>query len=507
MTTRFATALLLLLLSLPVAPWLVPAAAAAEALRVAFPAIPKNLDPHRDPSGQMLPIYRLVFEGLVKPDPAGRPTAVLAESWRLVNDTTWQFKLRRGVKFSDGEPFNAEVVKWNLDRTQDAKNSVYAARVASIVAVEAVDDLTVNVRTKEPFAPLLGNLMPVLMLPPKYYQRAGSQAFATTPIGTGPYLATGYRTDAFVRLERNETYWGKKPGLAGVEFRMLAETATRVAALQAGEVDVIYHVPPDRSEALKGAGFDVLPVQVGQALMFVLAQPRTTIEPLKHKLVRQAINYAVDKDAIIKALTNGMARRLEGQLVGRDGFGYTDKVKAYPYDVAKAKALLKEAGYPAGFKVKMSGSNGRYPQDKEVSQAVAQYLRQVGIDVEINLLEANVWLDRFLNYKLDPIWIIGLNYLPSMDHVFASIHFTREPGTRQFFGDDRFDELFRKQARALDPAQRLAALAELAEHAREQAPALFLHQLPVVVAVSPKVKGLAFQADYTMDVGSAAVSR
>jgi peptide/nickel transport system substrate-binding protein len=496
----FATVVLIAMLGAPVE-------AANEPLRIAMTAVPKSLDPNRDPGGQMLPIYRLAFDGLVKPDESGRPVPVLAESWKLLNDTTWQFTLRRGVTFSDGEPFTAEVVRWNITRAQDPKNSVYAARVNMITAVEVTNDHTVVIKTKQPFASLLGNLMVILMMPPKYFQKVGPQGFSTAPIGTGPYRVVAFTQDLAIRMERNERYWGTKAGPAAVTFRMLPEEATRVAALQAGEVDVAYHVPPESVDQLKGAGVSVFPVQVGQALIFVLAQPKTTIEPLKNKAVRQAINYAVDKDTIVKALTKGMARKLDGQLVGPDGFGYTDKVKAYPYDPAKAKALLREAGYPNGFKVRMSGTAGRYPEDKEVSQAVAQYLRQVGIDVELNLLEANVWTDRYLNFKMDPIWIIGVNYLPSMDHTYASVHFTSEPGTRQYLGDDKFDELYRKQVTTLDVSQRRAALERFAEYAREQAVALFLHQLPVVIGMGPRVKGLKFQADYTIDLTSAQVGR
>ena len=484
-----------------------PDAVAADPLRITLPAIPKNLDPHRDPAGQMLPVYRLAFEGLTKPDESGRPVPVLAESWKLLNDTTWQFTLRKGVKFHDGEPFNAEVVKWNIDRTQDPKNSVYAARVKPIVAVEVVNEHTVTLKTRQPFASLIGNLMAVLMLPPQYYQKVGPQGFTTAPIGTGPFRVVRFTPDAEVRMERHDGYWGPKPGLTGVTFRMLPETATRIAALQAGDVDIAYHVPPENIDQVKAAGLAVFPVHIGQAYLFILAQPKTTIEPLKNKLVRQAINYAVDKDAIIKAFTKGMARKLEGQVVGPDGFGYSDKVKAYPYDVAKARALMKEAGYPNGFKVKMSGTSERYPQDKEISQAVAQYLRQIGIDVELTLLEANAWTDRFLKFKLDPIWIIGLNYLPSMDHTFASVHFTNDPSTRQWFGDATFDELYRKQVTALDVNERRAALERFAEYIRDQAPALFLHQIPLVVAASPRVKGLKFQADYTVDLTHVQVGR
>jgi peptide/nickel transport system substrate-binding protein len=345
------------------------------------------------------------------------------------------------------------------------------------------------------------------MLPPKYYAKAGPQGFASAPVGTGPYRIVTFTPDSQVRMERHEGYWGPKPGPPAVTFRMLPEAATRIAALQAGELELTYHVPPENIDQVKAAGFNVFPVHIGQAYLFILAQPKTTIEPLRNKLVRQAINYAVDKDAIIKAFTKGMARKLEGQIVGPDGVGYTDKVKAYPYDAAKAKALLREAGYPNGFKVKMTGTNGRYPEDKEVSQAVAHSLRQVGIDVELSLIEANVWTDRFLNYKLDPIWIIGLNYLPSMDHTFASVHFTNDPSTRQWFGDDKLNELYAKQVTTLDPAQRRVALERFAEYLREEAVALFLYQIPLVLAASPRAKGLRFNADYTVDLTQAQVDR
>jgi len=478
---------------------LVTSASADTVLRVAFGAIPKNLDPNSDPSGQMMPIYRLVFEGLVRPDPSGKPVPVLAESLRVINDTTWQFRLRRGVRFHNGEPFNAEVVKWNIEWDQNPKNSVYAARVKPIAAVEVVDEYTVNIKTKEPFASLPGNLMAILMLPPKHFQRVGRQGFSGDVVGTGPYRVTAFTPDTVVRMEANKQYWGKRFQITGFEFRMLPEASTRVAAVQAKEVDIAYDLPPESVDQLRAAGLKVMPVHIGQALVFVLDQPTTTIEPLKNRLVRQAINYAVDKDAIITGLTGGMARRLEGQLVGPDGFGYTDKVKAYPHDPGRARALLKEAGYATGFKVKMSGTNGRYPGDRALSLAVAQYLRQVGLDVDLSLLEANTWLDRYLNQKLDSIWIIGLNYLPSMDHTYASTHFSYE-SNRRFFRDDRFDELFRAQATALDVAKRQAALEQLAAYTREQAPVLFLHQIPLIVAVSSRVKEVTFQADYTMNL-------
>ncbi len=474
-----------------------PAEPPASELRVGIGALPKNPDPNSDSSLLATPVYRLVYDSLLYVDEGGATVPWLFESWRVIEPTVWEFKVRDGVTFHNGEPFDANAAKFNIDRTRDPETkSVWAARLAPIRNVEVIDSRTLRIVTARPLGDPAGQPCHRLCRPQGVFHRQGPGGFVASPVGSGPYRVKEWRADDLVVLEANTVYWRGRPGVPRVIFRMLPDDGSRVASLEAGELDVVYAVPPEQVERLRLKNFNVRVKPVGHAMTVTLRS--TEGGPLADRRVRQALNYAVDKDLIIRQLVAGLAPPLDGQLVGRDGFGYNPGLKAYPYDPRRARQLLAEAGYPEGFPVKFHCSQGRYLKDKEICEAVAGQLAQVGVRAEMEILESGVWWDLFTQGKIGPMFLIAWLYAPSMDLEFATVHFTCG-SPRRVLCNPAYDELFNRQSAAVDPSERLGLLQRLSELLFAEAPVIFLFQVPGIYAVGPNVKAIDFRADYSFD--------
>jgi peptide/nickel transport system substrate-binding protein len=387
-----------------------PEPAEAARLTIGIGSIPNTPDPHRDSTANALPAYAQIFEKLVGVDDAGRIVGVLAESWRTLSDTVWEFRLRRNATFHNGETFTAEAVKFSIERVLNpATKSPWGGRIAAVDKVEVVDPHTVRITTKSPFAPLLQGLTVVDILPPKYFAEKGEKEFTAAPVGTGPFRFKSWVKQDHMAMTASPAYWGGRPVLDEVVFRSIPEDSTRVAGIETGELDVALLIPPEQVARLKAKGIDVRSVNQGQGMVINF---RATVDPFKSKKVRQALNYAVDKEAILKNLLLGHGRVLDGQVVGPDAFGYNPALKPYPYDPKMAKQLLAEAGYPQGFTVKFHGSIGRYTKDKEIEEAVIGQLAEVGVKAQLEILEAGVFIQSFLGATIGPMWIWAWQYLP-----------------------------------------------------------------------------------------------
>ncbi|MBI3965855.1 MAG: ABC transporter substrate-binding protein, partial [Chloroflexi bacterium] len=308
------------------------APAAQQTLTVAIGQVAKNLDPKSTASVTDYNFYRLVMDTLVSVD-SGKPEPWLAESWTASDARNWRFKLRQGVRFTNGEEFDAEAVRFSLQRVLDDAKAPARYRIEMIEAINVVDRHTVEFRLKSPVANLPTRLSIFWIVPPKYTQEKGD-GFASAPIGTGPFIVKEFQPSVSLTVEANPQYWGGAPKLQSIKFRPIPEASTRIAALQAGEADVIYGLLPEHVDLIKGKGFQIIssPVAITANLFF----QQTTDTPLKDVRVRQAIDYAIDKDALLKALTGGHGGALDGQMVGKNSFGYDPSIKARPYDPAKA---------------------------------------------------------------------------------------------------------------------------------------------------------------------------
>ena len=439
-------------------------------------------------------IYPALYEWLFTIDPhSGEILPGLATDWIQIDDLTWEFKLREGVKFHNGEEFDAQDV---YDTTMGVLLSDPPAtmirRIEPVEAVDIVDKYTVRFRTKRPFVLLLPGLASgsMAIYPSEYYKKVGQAGFAAAPVGTGPWKFKEWNRGVSISLEKFEDYWGEPALIDDLRFQFYAEAGTRLAALETGEIDVAANVPPDDVERLRSAGLGVAWTPLGQSMLLQFVPRRGSI--LEDRRIRQAINYAIDKESLVNDLMLGFAAELNGQMLGKDCFGYNPQIKAYPYDPDKAKELLAEAGYANGFSIKMHGSTGRYAKHKEVEEALVGQLAGVGINVELELAEWATF-SRMYQKTLDthPMFYIGWNYMPAMDADFALQHVMCS-SPRELFCDPSgaMDELFDRSREEFDREARRKLLQELQAVMHEECPVAFLFQAPDIWGTSPRVRDL-----------------
>jgi len=338
----------------------------------------------------------------------------LATEWKQVDPTTWQFKLRQGVKFTNGEEFDANSAVYSLGVTKSAPS--YASWVSMIVTATVVDKHTINVITDGPtMLHLPGLAMSSFQYPAKYFAEVGKDTFGTKPVGTGPYKLVEWVKDDHISLEANPDYWGGPVSVKTIVFRNIPEGAARLAALQTGEIDFTIDVPLDAAEQIENNP-DLQLFTRPSNRVFMLWMSNITDSPLKDPKVRQALQYAIDVDALTKALFKGRATKLQGQILTPSFFGFISDWQAKPYDPEKAKQMLAEAGYPNGFDFTFKYSAGRYVQDKEAGQAIAAQLAKVGARAKQEVLEPGTFLTQMQAKQLTDMHLGG--YLPPPDAHF-----------------------------------------------------------------------------------------
>ena len=289
----------------------VPAGAQPQGeLRVAIPWTPENLDPTMNLSSIRATVGVSIFDSLVGRDADQRIVPKLAESWKLLDDNTWQLRLRRGVIFHDGEPFNAEAVRFTFQRVLDPEQrSPNRATIAEIIRVDIVDDLTVHLVTRQPYAPLIPRLLDFPMLPPKYTAEKDNQGMALRPVGTGPFRFVELVKDDRLVVEAFDRHWRGAPRVRRIIYKPIPEPFTRAAALRNNEVDLITTVPPSLARELERVSG--IRVQRVPSTWIIYLGLNALKKPLSDVRVRQALNYATDVDAIIKNVLEGQGRRLE----------------------------------------------------------------------------------------------------------------------------------------------------------------------------------------------------
>lgn len=438
-----------------------------------------SMDPAKHSNFPTANILFQLYDGLVAQDESGELVPALAESWSNPDERTWRFKLREGVKFHNGEAFNAEAVKASFDRALDPEfKAPYFSRISHIKSVDVVDEYTVDFKTEKPYPTMLLSLyeasFPALIVPPAYAKENDGASIAANPVGTGPYKFVEWLKDERVVLEANPDYWGGKPAIEKVVFRPIAETRTRIAELTSGGVDIVVDVPPEDMASLDGG--DTKITTVSSDSLYFLAFDTTRDTPLKDKRVRQAINHAVDVDAIQQALLNGMGTRIALTLPV-NGFAYDTAWEPYAYDPEKAKALLAEAGYPDGFEVPFMTRKGRYMKDAEIVEATAGFLAKVGIKANIQYLEPGVWGQVSEKKGREGITFPGWSGRdPQL--VWAPLLMTGQ--YQSYYSNPELDELLAAGASTIDPEARKEIYAKVAAIIKEEAPHLPMIQPPLI---------------------------
>jgi peptide/nickel transport system substrate-binding protein len=360
--------------------------AQGETLKVGTQADVTSFDPTSSTFGPNRNMYANIFDALTvwDDDVPTKLAPMLATSWKAIDDRTWQFKLRKGVEFSNGEPFNANTVKWNVEWLTTPGKHTVAGSYTTIERAEVVDDYTVNIITKksDPLLPKRFAAYGGQMTPPGYIKKVGREGLGRHPIGTGPYIVKEWVKDDHVTLVRNDKYWGQKGEFETVIVIPAPDSSTRLNMLLTGEVGLITDVLPDQIELIKKS--KICRLESVLTGINYAAEINTRKGPLSDKRVRQAVNYAVDKETILHKLYLGYGAITNGMLTNMD-FGYNPDQKPYPYDPAKARELIKEAGYrPGEISFPIMGLAVR----KEIIEIICAQLNEVGINARPQIIEA-----------------------------------------------------------------------------------------------------------------------
>lgn len=361
-------------------------------------------DPHKTAVSHTYNVLSNIYDTLIARDAQYRLKPGLAVSWQRVEPTTWEFKLRRGVKFHNGEPFDARSVKFSIERALDPRTRwVGAGSFRPIKSVVVVDDFTVRILTDRPW-PLLPRYMPFFgprIVPPQYIEKFGDDVFARQPVGTGPYRLVTWARDDRVELAANGNYWGGEPRIGRVIIRTIPSESSRLAELLAGSVDLINLVSPEVFDAIRQSPRNKLVASPSAGIYFMALNlvnlPRD--KPLADKRVRQAINLAIDRKAIIDGVMRGGVSPLATFCVGFS-FGCDTAIPPFPFDPQRARVLLREAGHAAGFDFAISTTDGGYPQDRNITLAVADQLSKIGIRARVVVSEYSGQIQSVIDRKL-----------------------------------------------------------------------------------------------------------
>ena len=469
--TLLAFMLLVIMFSFPVSSY-------AQEVTIALGSEPTTLDPQIREDGGERAVNDNIYETLMARTPKGELVPGLAEETpKLVDPQTWEVKLKSGIKFHNGEPFDADSVVFSIKRIIDPKfNSEQISFFETIKDANKVNELTVRIMTNGPDPILLSRLYWMKMVPSGH---TNDPKFAETPVGTGPYKFIQWKRGQNIALERNENYWGKKPPIKKVNYRFVEEPGTRLAGLMAGEFDIITNLLPEFTK------------QVPQAIHILgLEHPIIILNadggPTKDLRVRQALNYAVDKAALAEGLFEGFAQIAQGQLLSPSFFGFNKDVGPYPYDPQKAKALLKEAG-AEGATVELIGTAGRWLKDREVVEAVAAYWEAVGVKAKVRIFEFNEYLNRLFDRKTrgDAIFVVSSNELLDADKSFSAYY--RAGGIGSSNSDKELAALIDNARTETDFNKRASMYHKAVKHTYDNAYFVWLLNIEDIYGVSARV--------------------
>jgi peptide/nickel transport system substrate-binding protein len=400
--------------------------ASADELTIGLAAEPSAMDPHYHNLGPNNAMRTHIFEALIEQDAEQKLEPYLAESWRPLDDTTWEFKLREGVRFHDGTELDAQDVIYTMCRVPlvaDSPSS-FTIYTKAVAAMEAPDPQTVIIKTDGPYPLLPTELASIGIISAPAdatditFSRDGCDGIGETPTtaefnsgekaaGTGPYKLVQYTPGDRIVLERNDDYWGREQHWEKVTFRPITSDGPRVAALLAGDVDLIERPSIQDLERIKSEGFEVAQGLSNRVIYLHVdheQEPSPGVSgtdgknPFKDIRVREAISKAINREAIVDRIMGGVAVPA-GELLPGGMFGSRPDAKADSYDPERAKELLTEAGYPDGFGLVIGTPNDRYINDAKIAQAVAQMLARIGIETEVDAMTATTFFSRRNNYE------------------------------------------------------------------------------------------------------------
>jgi peptide/nickel transport system substrate-binding protein len=483
-----------LALTLAVLVALPPAAVAQgkDTLTVALVAHAPTLDPHMHFERIGILVNINMFDSLLHRSAKLEFEPSLATSWKALNDTTWEFKLRKGVKFHNGETMTAEDVKYSFDRVlepgQEKKKSPQYGNVRAIKEVKIVNADTIHLITDKPFPLLLERLVFFPIVPKKHIEKVGLEAFGSTAtVGTGPWKLVEWKRDQHIRLEAFDQHWRGKPAFKHLIFRAIPEVATQVAELKTGGVDIIRNVSADLVPDLKGhpqTGISTTPIL---RVHYVMLDMRSA--PFDKKAARHAANHAIDKQAVIQKMMAGLGRQV-ATVVQPAAFGHDPSVQPFAYDPKKAKELLAQAGYPNGTDITLHSA---FVEFRPVFEAIGQMLTEVGLRTTVKMWDPGPAWNKFFQgegkaaHGAYGSW--GNYSVFDADAVLHPLYHT-EPGGwigKHYARVEGLDKLIDEARSIVDQPKRKQIYSRIQQLIREEAPSIYLWTQNDTLGVSKKV--------------------
>ena len=447
---------------------------------------PTTMDPHNHMETPAWNVHIQLFDSLLQRTPDIKRENLLAESYRVVNDKTWEFKIKKGVKFHNGEDCKAENFKFTFERMADPKLKLLQTVFQGVIEkVEVMDDYTFRIVTKDPY-PVMDAMLAIYgqPLPIKYFQEKGPKHFALNPVGTGPYKFVRWVKDDHILLEANENYFRGAPKIKKVMFRPIPEATTRVAALQTQEADIITNIPPHLMKLMDWKGRSFVS-KVPSVRVIFIAFDTVKGGPVKDKRVRQAIAMGVDMKTNIKKVLEGNGVLLGSPLTPKH-FGYDPAIKPYEYNPEKAKKLLAEAGYAKGFDFVLNSPNGRYLNDKEMAEATAGDLRKIGINATVKTHEWGTYMSMMYGHTGTPAYLLGWGNT-SFDADFTINPLMRTGKLLSNVSFPKLDALIDQGISTMDPKKRQKISSEASKVIHEEVLWAWTYQQMDIYGVNERV--------------------
>lgn len=447
-------------------------------LKIGYGTEPNSLDPQIMQGVNEASVLDNIMEGLFALDRNNVPSVRLAESYKQLDDKTWQFNIRKGISFSNGEPLTAESVKVTYERSRSTTipiKNTYADDI-NLDTIEIVDDHTVKFHLTDPTPFILARMADDhLLFPPQYLANNDASAVARKPIGTGPYVLEDWVSGASLTLVPNKSYWGSpKPKLQKVVFQILPDGSSRVNNLKTGAVQLINYLDPSLIPLVKGASG--LAVASSSVERRVYAGFNTKLKPMDDVRVRQAINYGTDVESICKTVLAGTVTRMKTWAE----IPYNDaNVKGYNYDPEKAKSLLQDAGFGSGLTLTFDVDNSSYLGGSQFPEAIASSLAKVGVTININRIDKAVASANERKRTTHEMYLRSNAAYYDPDLTFNIWKLT-QAGNGTQWNDSQFQDLLKKALKGGTDAERKDWSNQLQARLMDQAPALFLWKEPTI---------------------------
>ena len=454
---------------------------------------PQTLDPRRTEVSEALSLTHAINEESLFRDEEGTTVPYLAESWEYPDDTTLVLRLQDGLSFSNGEPLDAAAVKYTIESVMDPANAWVAAEkrgwVAGIDHIDAPDATTVSIALKEPSRVLLSYLTLLGIVPPVAAQEAG-EAFGSAPSGTGPYDLAEYVPGDHLELSARPDYWGGAPKNESVIVRFLQEDATRVAALEAGEVHVVSNVPTDVLERIESN--DELEIIAMESVRTVFIAFMTQRPPFDNLDLRKAVIHAVDRQAIVDSILSGYGEA--AQSVYAPGVAYFTPQTPYAYDPEQAQELIAQSGFDTSQVLQFASPTGQTVNDRAVAEAVTGMLQAVGLQVELDTPEWGTFLDNSQRSLIYDFYIASMAP-DNLDPDYALFPWFQSDISFIKYSDPEVDDLLARGAAATDPAEQEQIYTELQTYLWEDLPYAPLYVVPQLWAKAKNLTGFELRRD------------